>query len=89
MELYEKNGNCLYILNVLKKYSDEEHMLSVSEIAKKVKEIYEVDIDPRTIRRNINLLKYKLEFDISTREENGKDEESNFSNKSRNDSNLQ
>ena len=28
MELYEKNGNVLYILNILKKYSDEEHMLS-------------------------------------------------------------
>ena len=27
MELYEKNGNCIYILNVLKKYSDEDHML--------------------------------------------------------------
>lgn len=72
MELYEKNGNPLYILNVLKKYSDEDHMLSAAEIQRKVKEIYAVDIDPRTIRRNINLLKYKLEYDISTRDENGK-----------------
>ena len=72
MELYEKNGNILYILNVLKKYSDENHILKVSEIQKKVKEIYKVEIDPRTIRRNINLLKYKLEYDISTREENKK-----------------
>lgn len=32
MDLYEKNGNILYILNVLKKYSDEEHMLSATEI---------------------------------------------------------
>ncbi len=29
MELYEKNGNILYILNVLKKYSDEKHKLSI------------------------------------------------------------
>ena len=72
MELYEKNGNVLYILNVLKKYSDEEHKLSVAEIQRKIKEIYDVEIDPRTIRRNINLLKYKLEYDISTREDNGK-----------------
>jgi len=71
MELYEKNGNILYILNVLKKYSDEEHKLSAAEVQRKVKEIYDVDIDPRTIRRNINLLKYKLEYDISTRDENG------------------
>ncbi len=72
MELYEKNGNILYILNVLKKYSDEEHKLSVTEIRRKVKEIYDIEIDPRTIRRNINLLKYKLDYDISTREDNGK-----------------
>lgn len=72
MDLYEKNGNVLYILNVLKRYSDEEHMMSVAELQRKIKEIYDVDIDPRTIRRNINLLKYKLNYDISTRDENGK-----------------
>lgn len=72
MELYEKNGNAIYILNVLKKYSDEDHQLSAVEIGRKVKEIYDVEIDPRTIRRNINLLKYKMDYDISTREENGK-----------------
>ena len=72
MDLYEKNGNTLYILNVLKKYSDEDHMLSVAEIQRKIKEIYDVKIDTRTIRRNINLLKYKLNYDISTREDNGK-----------------
>lgn len=72
MELYEKNGNALYILNVLKKYSDEDHMLSAAEIGRKVDEIYKVKIDSRTIRRNINLLKYKFDYDISTREENGK-----------------
>ena len=72
MDLYEKNGNILYILNVLRKYSDEEHMLSAKEVQRKVKNIYDVEIDPRTIRRNINLLKYKLDYDISTREENGK-----------------
>ena len=72
MDLYEKNGNILYILNVLKKYSDEEHMLATAEIQRKIKEIYDVEIDTRTIRRNINLLKYKLDYDISTREDNGK-----------------
>ena len=72
MDLYEKNGNILYILNVLKKYSDEEHMLSAAEMQRKIKKIYDVEIDTRTIRRNINLLKYKLDYDISTREENGK-----------------
>lgn len=72
MDLYEKNGNVLYILNILKKYSDENHILSVVEIQRKIEEIYNVEIDTRTIRRNINLLKYKLDYDISTRDENGK-----------------
>lgn len=72
MDLYEKNGNILYILNVLKKYSDEDHMLSAAEIQRKIVEIYDIEIDPRTIRRNINLLKYKLDYDISTRDDNGK-----------------
>lgn len=70
MELYEKNGNILYILSVLKKYSDENHLLSTKEIKEKVKEIYNVDIDTRTIRRNICLLKEKLNYDISTYTEN-------------------
>lgn len=70
MELYEKNGNILYILNVLKKYSDEEHKLSISEIKSKVNEIYGEDIDPRTIRRNINLLIQKFGYDISTYNDN-------------------
>ena len=47
-------------------------MISIAEIKRKIQEIYNVEIDPRTIRRNINLLKYKLDYDISTREENGK-----------------
>ena len=68
MDLYEKNGNILYILNVLKKYSDEEHKLSISEI----KEEYGEDIEPRTIRRNINLLQQKFGYDISTYNDNKK-----------------
>ena len=72
MELYEKNGNPIYILNVLKKYSDEQHKMKAAEIVRKVQEIYDIEIDPRTVRRNINLLKYKLNYDISTYEENKK-----------------
>ena len=70
MELYEKNGNILYILNVLKKYSDEDHKLSISELKEKIKEVYGEDIDPRTIRRNINLLNEKFGYDISTYNDN-------------------
>lgn len=70
MNLYEKNGNILYILNILKKYTDEEHLLRIKDIKEKVSKIYNVDIDPRTIRRNINLLRDKFGYDISTYSEN-------------------
>ena len=70
MELYERNGNILYILNILKKYSDEQHKLSISEIKDKIEEEYNVKIDARTIRRNINLLQQKFEYDISTYNDN-------------------
>ena len=72
MELYEQNGNILYILNVLKEYSDEDHMLSIDDIKEYINDIYEVEIDPRTIRRNINLLKEKFDYDIVTWQENRK-----------------
>lgn len=70
--LHEKNGNVLYILNILKKYSDEDHILSAKDITKLIKEEYDVDNDDRTIRRNLSLLKEKFGYDISTKKENKK-----------------
>ncbi len=72
MNIYLKIGNPIYVLNILKKYTDEDHMISAKEIAKKIEEEYDISIDSRTVRRNIDLLKYKLDYDISKREENGK-----------------
>ena len=72
MNIYKQLGNPIYILKVLKKYTDEEHMLTAEEISRKVKEEFGEDITSRTIRRNIDLLKYKLDYDISTRNENKK-----------------
>ena len=72
MDLCEQNGNILYILNMLKKYSNEENVMKSSDIQEKVKEEYGQDIDSRTIRRNINLLKVKFGYNISTFSENGK-----------------
>ena len=67
-----KNGNILYILNILKKYSDEEHILSAKDITKLVEEEYGVKNDNRTIRRDIKLLIDKFDYNISTREDNNK-----------------
>ena len=64
MNLYEKNGNILYVLNVLKKYSSSEHILSSNKIRDLILEEYNVEIDSRTVRRNINLLIEKFNYDI-------------------------
>lgn len=71
-KLHLKNGNVIYILNILKKYSDEDHILTAKEITDLIKDEYDVENDDRTIRRNISLLKDKLGYDISTRDENKK-----------------
>lgn len=70
--LYEKNGNILYILNVLKKYSNEENPISSNKIGELISEEYDVTIDSRTIRRNIELLIQKFGYDIETWQENKK-----------------
>ena len=69
---HEKNGNALYIINILKKYSDENHMLSVKDVIKYVEEEYEVKNDRRTIERNIGLLTDKLDYDIEIAKEGNK-----------------
>ena len=71
-KIYNQNGNILYILNVLKKYSDEDHTLSSKAISEIVFKEYNFKIDPRTIRRNIDVLINNFDYNISTRKENGK-----------------
>lgn len=61
---HEKNGNILYVLNILKKYSDSDHMLSIYDIIKYIEDIYKVKNDRRTIERNISLLINKFDYDI-------------------------
>ncbi|MCI8309346.1 MAG: WYL domain-containing protein [Clostridia bacterium] len=63
-------GNIIYIYNVLKKYSDEEHILSVKDIIKYVKEEFDEEIEDRIVRRNIRVLIEKLDIDIETFKEN-------------------
>lgn len=70
MDLYERNGNILYILNILKKYSDEDHPLKISKLQEYILKDYGQTIDSRTIRRNIALLKEKFSYQISTHAEN-------------------
>lgn len=52
---------CLY--EILKKYSDENHILSAEDIRKKLKNIYDVDMERRAIYRNIDALR-EMNIDI-------------------------
>ncbi|MBE5870613.1 MAG: WYL domain-containing protein [Lachnospiraceae bacterium] len=46
---------CLY--EILKQYSDENHILSVDEIRKKLKSVYGVEMERRAVYRNIDALR--------------------------------
>lgn len=46
---------CLY--EILKKYTDENHILSADKIREKLKNIYDVDMERRAIYRNIDALR--------------------------------
>ncbi|HVI39943.1 MAG TPA: WYL domain-containing transcriptional regulator [Anaerovoracaceae bacterium] len=61
--------NILCILEILKKYSDSDHILSVYDILEKLKLIYDIKADRRTVYRNIDAL-IELGYDISKYSEN-------------------
>lgn len=63
--------NILYILEILREESDSDHILSMSEIRKKLSLYYNVDLDRRTITSAINDL-IDFGIDISTFSDNGK-----------------
>lgn len=62
-------ANILCVLNILKDYSDESHILNAREINEKLKTIYGKDADRRTVYGSIEAL-ISLGYDISTFEEN-------------------
>ena len=41
------------ILNILKKYSDMDHRLTQQDIAEKLKKDYYMDVDRKTVKRNL------------------------------------
>lgn len=64
-------ANAICILQILKEYSDEEHILQMKEIISKMKSIYDISLDRRTVYSAIDLL-CLLGYDISRYEDNGK-----------------
>ena len=59
---YSKKLLVLYILDILQKYTDEEHRLSQKEILEILRKEYEMIVDRKTVRRNLlNLMEYDCE----------------------------
>lgn len=59
------------LLEVLKEYSDERHIMTRSEITAKIKTLYGLEPDRRTIYSAIGVLS-DMGYDISTYDDNGK-----------------
>ncbi|MDR2355376.1 MAG: WYL domain-containing protein [Clostridiales Family XIII bacterium] len=62
--------NIICILHILQEYSDEAHILPMRDIIAKMRAIYGISIDRRTVYSMIEALNL-LNYDISTYEENG------------------
>jgi len=59
----------LCILKILETYSDADHILTMKEMLSKLKSIYNVEVDRRTIYRNVDLLN-EFGYDISDFKDN-------------------
>ena len=80
-----KKLSLFYTLEVLKDYTDEEHRLTRAEICEKLKQDYDMEVDPRTVRNNImDLIElgYEIEYQETNRltmdKKTGSHEESNI-----------
>lgn len=69
--MISKNVVALCIYDILKKYSDCDHLMSEADIESKLKIIYNVDMERRAIYRNIEALK-EYGIEIATFSDNRK-----------------
>ncbi len=63
--------NALCVLKILQEYSDEDHIMTAKDIQEKLKAVYGISPDRRTIYGAVNALA-DLGYEISTFEDNGK-----------------
>lgn len=54
--MFDKKMAIFYILDILREYSDKDHLLTQKEIIDKLHNIYLIDIERKTISTNIELL---------------------------------
>ena len=70
MKNTDKKLAILYLLDILKKYTDEKHSLTYAEIDNKLQSEYGIKLDAKTIAKYINLLQ-DYGIDIEKRGNNG------------------
>ncbi len=67
----EKKHSTLALLEILKKYSDEEHILTLRQLQDHLENEYNIALERRTIYSNIDILE-DFGYEISGFEDNGK-----------------
>ena len=71
MKMAEKKHSELYILQILKEYTDEQHILTRKEIQGKLQDEYGIELDRRTFYAALDVLQ-KTGVEISVYEDNHK-----------------
>lgn len=66
-----ERANPICLLMILKEYSDENHIMPMQEIILKLKQVYGLELDRRTVYSAVSLL-ITLGYDISTYSDNKK-----------------
>lgn len=59
----KKNLNIL-ILKILEEYTDEEHPIQQQEVVRVLKQCYDIEVDRRSVKNNINTL-LEMDYDIT------------------------
>lgn len=67
--MISQKATALCIYEILKKYSDENHVLTTEKIREKLKIIYDVDMERRAVYRNIEALR-SMEIEINDYKDN-------------------
>lgn len=52
----EKKSSVVYVLDILKKYTDKNHLLTYNAITEKLSNFYDIEINRKTIARDIDIL---------------------------------
>lgn len=66
----DKKSSVLYVLEILKQYTDKEHSLTYNAIVEKLRSLYGIEVERRTVARDIDILLDK-NYDIIKKGNNG------------------